>query len=52
VTAQERVDARYKALTNTQYDAAHGYATLDDLRAAEERYHEALSERDAEAVAR
>jgi hypothetical protein len=48
MTAQERVDARYRALTNAQYDAAHGYATLDDLRHAEERYHEALAERDTE----
>lgn len=40
----ERVERYYLNLTNVQYDAAHGYATREKLREAEDKYRAVLAE--------
>jgi len=46
---QERVDRAYRAMTNTEYDARHGYADREALVQAQDRYREALDARDEKA---
>lgn len=44
---QENVDRWYRALTNAEYDRAHGYAGSPEVERVRDRYREALNARDA-----